>query len=124
MQLHSIVYFFFFNFTNITDVHIRLYLVPMADYMIRHISFYKAINDFGYLCVDSMTWFVVAASSYREISNSPSLYLNQRRVFVTRTLGNKLRRNFNQNTKLFIQEDAFENIVYEMAAIFIQGEMS
>ena len=63
----------------------KLCLVAMTDYMIRQIiilfEVYMAINDFGYLCVDSTTWFMVAAPSYREISNSPSLYLNQHRVF-------------------------------------------
>ena len=37
------------------------------------------------------------------------------------TLRNKLQWNFNQNTKLFIQENASENIVCEMAAIFSRG---
>ena len=32
-------------------------------------------------------------------------------------LRNKLQWNFNQSTKLFIHENAFENIVYEMVAI-------
>ena len=32
-------------------------------------------------------------------------------------LGTKLQWNFNQNTKLFIHENAFQNIVYKMAAI-------
>ena len=31
---------------------------------------------------------------------------------------NKRQWNFNQNTKLFIHEKAFENTVREMAAIF------
>ena len=35
---------------------------------------------------------------------------------VNWTLGNKLQWNSNQNTKLFIHENAFENIVCEMAA--------
>ena len=76
MQLHPIV---FFNFVNIAHVHIKLYLVPMADYVIRHIfillEVYMAINDFSYLYVDLSTWFMVAAPSYRAISNSPILYL-------------------------------------------------
>ena len=35
---------------------------------------------------------------------------------------NKLQGNFNQNTKLFIQENASENIVYEMATILSRGD--
>ena len=47
----------------------------------------------------------------------PSQYVNQCWVIVNWTLRNKLYWNFDQNTKLFIHENAFENIVYEMAAI-------
>ena len=37
------------------------------------------------------------------------------------TLRDKLQWNFNQNTKLFIHENASENIVCEMAAILSRG---
>ena len=37
------------------------------------------------------------------------------------TLRNKLQWNFNQNTKLFIHENASENIVCKMAAILSRG---
>ena len=37
---------------------------------------------------------------------------------------NKFQWNFNQNTKLFIDENIYENIVCEMAAILSRGEMS
>ena len=37
---------------------------------------------------------------------------------------NKLQWNFNQNIKLFIHENASENIICEMAAILSTGEMS
>ena len=37
------------------------------------------------------------------------------------TLRNKLQWNFNQNAKLFIRENACENIVLEMAAILSRG---
>ena len=42
-------------------------------------------------------------------------------VIVNWTLRNKLQQNFNQNTKLFILENASENIVCEMAAISSRG---
>ena len=35
---------------------------------------------------------------------------------------NKLQWNFNRNTKIFIQENACENIVCEMAAILPRGD--
>ena len=44
--------------------------------------------------------------------------LNQCWVIINWTLRNKFQWNFNQNMKLFIYENASENIVCEMAAIF------
>ena len=46
------------------------------------------------------------------------------RYIVNWTPGNKLQWTFNQNTKFFIHENASENIVCKMAALFVQGEMS
>ena len=50
-----------------------------------------------------------------------SHYLNQCWVIVNWTLKNKRQWNFNQNRKLFIQENTYENIVCEMAAILSRG---
>ena len=50
-----------------------------------------------------------------------SHYLNQCWLIVNWTLGNKLQWNSDKNTKLFIHENAFENIVCEMAAILSRG---
>ena len=47
----------------------------------------------------------------------PCHYLNQCHVIVSWNLRNKLQWNSNQNTKLFIHKNAFENTVCEMAAI-------
>ena len=47
----------------------------------------------------------------------PGHYLNKCWVVVNWTLRNKLRWNFNHNTKRFIHEIASENIVWEMGAI-------
>ena len=47
----------------------------------------------------------------------PSHCLNQCCFIFNGTLRNKLQWNFNQNTKLFIHENASENIVCEMASI-------
>ena len=52
----------------------------------------------------------------------PSHYLNQNWLIVNWTLRNKLQWNSNQNTKLFIHENAFENVVCKMAAILSRGE--
>ena len=43
------------------------------------------------------------------------------RVIVNWTLRNKLQWNWNRNTKFFINEIAFENVVCEMAAILFRG---
>ena len=37
---------------------------------------------------------------------------------VNSNLRNKLQWNFKQNSYIFIQENAFENVVWKMAAIF------
>ena len=47
----------------------------------------------------------------------PSHYLNRCWVIVQLTLKNKLQWNSNQNAKLFIHENAFQNAVCEMASI-------
>ena len=48
---------------------------------------------------------------------APSHYLNQYWNIVTWTLRNKLKGHFNQNSKIFIQEIAFENVICKMASI-------
>ena len=48
---------------------------------------------------------------------APSHYLNQCRNIVDWTLRNKLQWNFKRNSYIFIQENAFENVVWKMAAI-------
>ena len=46
----------------------------------------------------------------------PKHYPNQCWSIVNRTLGNKLRWNLNQNSYIFIQQNAFENVVWKMVA--------
>ena len=48
---------------------------------------------------------------------TPSHYLNQCWNFDNCTLGNKLQWNLNRNVYIFIQENAFANVVWKMAAI-------
>ena len=50
--------------------------------------------------------------------STPNHYLNQSWHIVNWTLGNKLQWNFNRNSNVFIEENAFEDVVGEMAAIF------
>ena len=48
---------------------------------------------------------------------APCHYLNQCWNIIDWTIRNKLQWNFDQNSYIFIQENAFENVVCEMAAI-------
>ena len=68
-----------------------------------------------HMCVSELGqhWFRQWFVAY----SAPSHYLNQCWVIVNWTVRNKLQWNFNQNIKLFIHENASENIVCEMAAI-------
>ena len=50
---------------------------------------------------------------------APSQYLNQCWYIVNWTPGNKPQWNLDRNWYIFIQENIFENDVWEMAAIFI-----
>ena len=63
-----------------------------------------------HICVSKIT--IIASDN-----GLPSHYLNQCWNIVNWTLGNKLQWNFNQNSNIFIQENAFENGVCEMASI-------
>ena len=50
-------------------------------------------------------------------SSAPSHYMNQYWLVVNLTTGNKLLGNSNRNKKIFIHENAFENVVCGMASI-------
>ena len=54
--------------------------------------------------------------------SAPSHYLNQCWLLVNWTLRDKLQGNSDQNTKLFIHRNAFENIVCELVAILSWGD--
>ena len=53
---------------------------------------------------------------------SPSHYLNQCWNIVNLTLSNKLQWKGNRKSQIFIKENAFENIVCEMAAILSRSQ--
>ena len=54
---------------------------------------------------------------------TPGHYLNQCWVIVNHTKRNKLQWNFKQNFYIFIQENAFEDVVCEMVAILARDEL-
>ena len=51
----------------------------------------------------------------------PSHYLNQGCIMTNWTLTNKRKWNFNKNTTVFIYDNAFENVIYEMVVILFRG---
>ena len=68
-----------------------------------------------HICVGNLghhwlRWWLVACSA-------PIHHLNQCWIIVNCTLGNKLLWNFNRNSNIFIQENAFKNVVCEIVAI-------
>ena len=98
---------------------------------------YQDLGDFNFLLLNSNSnlppfWFDSSppsaaymcqwlSSALLVAYSAPGHYLNKCWVIVNWTLRNKLKWNFNQNTKLFIHENVSENIVYEMAAILSWG---
>ena len=67
-------------------------------------------------------WWVLRFFYVRTVDQNapclaPSHYLNQPWFIVNWDIRNKLQWNFNHNTKLFIHENAHENIDCEIAAI-------
>ena len=53
--------------------------------------------------------------------SAPSHYLNQCWVIFNWTPRNKIKSNSNQNTRLFIHENALQNVFFEMAGILSRG---
>ena len=70
------------------------------------------VNGLGQYCFRK--WLVTCSTA--------SYYQNQSWRIVNWILRNKLQWNSNQNTKLFFQENAFENVVCEIAAILSRGD--
>ena len=72
-----------------------------------------------HICVSELGkhWF----RQWLVASSAPSHYLNQCWLIVNWTLRNTPQKNSNQNTKVFIHENAFECVGCEMAAILSRG---
>ena len=81
----------------------------------RYMSFLTHLPRVPHICVSELGrhWFrywLVACLAQ-------SHYLNKCFLIVNWTLRNKLQWNLNQNTKPFVYENAFQNVVCEMTAI-------
>ena len=68
-----------------------------------------------HICVSNLT--IIVSDKRLSAWSAPSHYLNQCWNIVNWTLRNKLQWNFNWNSNIFIQENALENVVCEMASI-------
>ena len=69
-----------------------------------------------HICVSKLS--ILGSDNGRLVAwSAPSHYLNQYWDIVNLTLGNKLQWNLNRNEYIFIQENAFENVVWKLAAI-------
>ena len=65
-------------------------------------------------------WCIYASDWFRQwlvAWTAPSHYLNQCWNIVNWTLRNKLQWNLNRNKYIFIQQNAFENVVWKLLAI-------
>ena len=73
-----------------------------------------------HLCISELGqhWFRYWLVTYLVLT----YYLNQCCVIVNWTLRNELQWNFNQNTKLFIHENASENVVSKTPTILSWGD--
>ena len=68
-----------------------------------------------HICVCNLT--IIGSENGPVAWSAPGHYLNQWWNIVNWTNRNKLQWNFNQNHNIFIQENAFENVVWKTAAI-------
>ena len=100
-----IVILIFTNFIEITQLHISSigFFVITLWGRVTHIGVIKLSHD----------WFRLWLVAWQ----APSHYLNQWWNKLNWTLGNIFQWNRNQNTTIFIQENAFENVVWKMTAI-------
>ena len=84
----------------------------------------RGMQDYvkGMYCALALTHLTLVPHIYTSVNrisvgSDNGLSPVRRQAIVNWTLRNKLQWNFDKNTKLFIQENAFENIVCDMAAI-------
>ena len=88
-----------------------------SSWFIQH----DAITHWGHvthLCISKLT--IIASDNALPV---PSHYLSQKLwIIVIWTLGNKLQWNSNRNQFIFIQENAFENVVWKMVVILSRSQ--
>ena len=111
--------------TNFSEIWIKIYVFSFTKMHLKMSSgkwrpFCLSLNVLR-LSVDSIV-MPKAVTSLVQIMSVPSHYLNKCWNIVNSTLRNKLQWNINRNWCIFIQENAFENVVWKMAAILSQPQ--
>ena len=97
------------SWINKVTVNVTTYEYHYLDACLTHFTLVP------YICDNEMGrhWF----RQWLAACSASGHYLNQYWLIVKSTLKKKLQWHLNQNTKLFLHENAFENVVREMAAI-------
>ena len=113
---------------------------PLPNFNSFAVEIWEWINTFilhftgqviSYPCWDLTHWGQVThlfvsklriIGSDNGLSQAPSHYLNQCWNIVNWNLRNKLQWKFGQNSNIFIQENALENVVCEMSSILSQPQ--
>ena len=80
-------------------------------------------NVYSFQLNDETEWRIyICISNWLVVWSVPSCYLNQCYNIANWTLRNKLQWHFDRNSSIFVQENAFEGIVCEMAAILFRPQ--
>ena len=70
---------------------------------------------------DTIQWLGPNSNFPTVTCSAPSHYLNQCWLIVNWTPVNKFQWNLNRNSIIFVQENAFENVVCQNGGHFVQG---
>ena len=86
----------------------------------------RYITHHGLLYFFESWWRIYLSANYVIIGedvawSATNIYVSQSKYFVKRTIGNKIKLNFNRNTKIFFWEYAFEYDVSEIATILFRS---
>ena len=100
-------------------------MVKTFSYKVEDIIFFKWIGD-SLSILTNWNWVThISVGKLTIVGSNNGLLLVQHQVIIWASaeilLIGPLGTNFNQNTKLFIQENASESIVCEMVAILSKG---
>ena len=103
------------------NVWSTLWHVPQTElYVLKSLSIFSCIryithwDRVTHICVNKLT---IIGSDNGLSQSAPSHYLNQWWDIVNWNLRNKFQWNLERNSYIFIQENAFENVVCKMAVI-------